>query len=170
MHRCNDASLDTVLKTPTATNWTQRDRLNRRLIFITRRFFRWSQFFCSGLPTAMWPSPLYIRAPPGSFKLPLTHWITEATLEKWRECFEQWDEDLVHWLCSNLEESNRCMCSRCTVHAGSWAAQHRGRSVASSQRAGAGQHPRVKVAAPHSNSKTAQWALRFYSAHLFKQS
>ena len=94
MHLCNDASLDSVSEPPTATIWTQRDRLNRRLHFLTRRFFRWSCFFCSGLPTAMWPSPLYIRAPPGSFKLPLTHWIPEATLEKKKECFEPWDEDL----------------------------------------------------------------------------
>jgi len=61
---------------------------------LTRRFFRWSRFFCSGLPTAMWLSPLYIRAPPGSFKLPLTHWIPEATLEKKRECIEQKSDDL----------------------------------------------------------------------------
>ena len=51
------------VRTPTATNWTQRDRLNRCFHFLTRRFFRWSRFFCSGLPTAMWPFPLYIRAP-----------------------------------------------------------------------------------------------------------
>ena len=94
MHRCNDTSLDTVSETPTATNWTQRDQLNRRIHFLTRRFFRWSRFFCSGLPTAMWLSPLYIRAPPGSFKLPLTHWIPEATLEKKRECIEQKSDDL----------------------------------------------------------------------------
>ena len=63
MHRCNDASLDTVSEPPTATIWTQRDRLNRRHQLQPRRFFRWSRFFCSGLLTAMWPSPLYIRAP-----------------------------------------------------------------------------------------------------------
>ena len=40
-------------ETPTATNWTQRDRLNRRIHLLTCRFFRWSRFFCSELPTAM---------------------------------------------------------------------------------------------------------------------
>ena len=94
MHRCNDASLDTVSEPPTATNWTQRDRLNRYFHFLTRRFFRWSRFFCSGLPTAMELFPLYIRAPPGSFELPLMHWIPEATLEKKRECIEQKSDDL----------------------------------------------------------------------------
>ena len=63
MHRYNDASLDTVSEPPMAIIWTQRDRLNWCLQFLTRRFFRWSRFFCSGLLTAMWPSPLYIRAP-----------------------------------------------------------------------------------------------------------
>ena len=72
MHRCNDASLYTVSEPPTAIIWTQRDRLNRCFQFLTCRFFRWSRFFCSGLPTAMWPSPLYIRAPHGSIQLPLT--------------------------------------------------------------------------------------------------
>jgi len=94
MHRCNDASLDTVSESSTATIWTQRDRLNWRPQLLTRRFFRWSRFFYSGLLTAMWPSQLYIRAPPGSFKLPLTHWISEATLEKKRECIEQKSDDL----------------------------------------------------------------------------
>ena len=120
MHRCNDASLDTVSETPTATNWTQRDRLNRRLKFVTRRFFRWSRFFCSELPTAMWPSPLYIRAPPDSFEVPLTPWIPEATLEKKRKCFEQKSEDLVHWLCFNLEEFNLCMYSKCAWARANW--------------------------------------------------
>ena len=41
------------VRTPTATNWTQRDRLNRRLKTDTHRFFRCSRFFCNGLPTAM---------------------------------------------------------------------------------------------------------------------
>ena len=105
LHRCNDASLDTVSEPPTATIWTQRDRLNRRHQLLTRRFFRWSWFFCSGLLTAMWPSPLYIRAPPSSFKLPLTHWIPEATLEKKKECFEPWDEDLELEFDPNLKKT-----------------------------------------------------------------
>ena len=41
------------VRTPTATIWTQRDRLNRRPKTDTHRFFRCSRFFCSGLPTAM---------------------------------------------------------------------------------------------------------------------
>jgi len=41
------------VRTPTATIWTQRDRLNRRLKSVNHRFFRCSRFFCSGLPTAM---------------------------------------------------------------------------------------------------------------------
>ena len=41
------------VRTPTATIWTQTDRLNRRLKTDTHRFFRCSRFFCSGLPTAM---------------------------------------------------------------------------------------------------------------------
>ena len=88
MHRCNDTSLDTVSESPMATIWTQRDRLNRRLHFLTRRFFRWSRFFCSGLPTAMWPSPLYIRAPLGSFKQPFD------ALNTWSH---PWEEERVHW-------------------------------------------------------------------------
>ena len=67
MYRCNDASLDIVSELPTITIWTQRDRLNRRPQLLIRRFFRWSRFFCSGLPTAMWPSPLYIRVPLAHF-------------------------------------------------------------------------------------------------------
>ena len=108
------------VRTPTATSLTQRDRLNRRLKFVTRRFFRWSRFFCSGLPMAMWPSPLYIRAPHGSFQLPLTPWILEATLVKKRKCFEQTREDLAICLCFNLEESILCKCSKCAWARANW--------------------------------------------------
>ena len=86
MHRCNNTSLDTVSEPSTATIWTQRDQLNRRLEFLTRRFFRWSRFFCSGLPTAMWPSPLYIRATPGSFEF--------DTLNTWGH---PWEVKRVLW-------------------------------------------------------------------------
>ena len=105
MNRCNDASLDSVLEPPMATIWTQRDRLNRRHQLQHHRFFWWSWFFCSGLPTAMWPSPLYSRAPPDSFKLPLTHWIPKATLEKKRECIEQKSDDLELDSVQNLKNS-----------------------------------------------------------------
>jgi len=120
MHRCNDASLDTVSEPPTATIWTQRDRLNRCLNFVTRRFFRRSRFFCSELTTAMWPPPLYIRAHHGSFQLPLTPWILEATLEKKRKCFEQKREDLVHCLWFKLEELILCKCSKCAWVRANW--------------------------------------------------
>ena len=101
------------VRTPTATSLTQRDRLNRCPYFLYRRFFRWSRFFCRKLPTAMWPPPLYIRVPPGSFQLPLTPWKPEATLEKKRKSFEQKREDLVLSLCFNLEELILCKCSKC---------------------------------------------------------
>src|SRR6185503_5765606 len=61
-----------LCQNPNGYNWTQRDRLNRRLKSDTHRFFRCSRFFCSGLPTAMLLFPLYIRTPHGSFQLPLT--------------------------------------------------------------------------------------------------
>ena len=40
-------------------------------------------------------STLY-KGTPGSFEVPLTPLIPEATLEKKRKCFEQKSEDLVH--------------------------------------------------------------------------
>ena len=76
------------VRTPTVTNWTQRDRLNRCLYFLSRRFFRWSRFFCRKLPTAMWPPPLYIRVPPGSFQLPFD------TLKTWGH---PWEEEKEFW-------------------------------------------------------------------------
>ena len=108
------------VRTPTATSLTQRDRLNRCLYFLYRRFFRWSRFFCRKLPTAMWPPPLYIRVPPGSFQLPLTPWKPEATLEKKRKSFEQKREDLVLSLCFNLEELILCKCSKCAWARANW--------------------------------------------------
>jgi len=108
------------VRTPTATSLTQRDRLNRCPYFLYRRFFRWSRFFCRKLPTAMWPPPLYIRVPPGSFQLPLTPWKPEATLEKKRKSFEQKREDLVLSLCFNLEELILCKCSKCAWARANW--------------------------------------------------
>ena len=104
------------VRTSMATIWMQRDRLNRRNFKTTHRFFQWSRFFCSGFATAMWPSPLYIRPPPSSFMMPLTHWIPEATLEKRREekrvlWAKRWRSRA--WLCSKLEESNIWKCSKC---------------------------------------------------------
>ena len=64
-------------------------------------------------------STLY-KGTPGSFELFLTHWIPNATLEKKRECFEQKSEDLVHWLCFNLEEFNLCKCSKCVWARANW--------------------------------------------------
>jgi len=64
-------------------------------------------------------STLY-KGTPTLFELPLTPWIPEATLEKKRKCFEQKSEDLVHWLCFNLEEFNLCKCSKCVWTRASW--------------------------------------------------
>ena len=64
-------------------------------------------------------SPLY-KGTPGSFQLPLTPWIIEATLEKKRKCFEQKREDLVHCLCFNLEEFILRKCSKCAWARANW--------------------------------------------------
>ena len=53
----------------------------------------------------MGSSPLYIRPSPGLFMMPLTHWISEATQEKRRECFEPLDEDLELDCVPNLKNS-----------------------------------------------------------------
>jgi len=113
MHRCNGVGLCTVSELLTATIWMQRDRFNQRYFNATHRFFRWSRFFCSGFATAMWPSPLYIKPLPGSFMMPLTHWIPQATQEKRRECFwaTRWRSRARN--CSKLEEIIFCKCSKC---------------------------------------------------------
>jgi len=71
----------------------------------THQFNLWSQLLCSGLVTAMGASPLYISQSLGSFMMPLMHWISEATLEKRRECFEPWDEDLELEFDPNLKKT-----------------------------------------------------------------
>jgi len=106
MHRCNDASLDTVSEPPTAIIWTQRDRLNRCLQFLTRRFFRWSRFFCSGLPTAMWPSPLYIRAPLAHLNCLWRIQYLRPPKRRRQSEIEQWIEDLVQESDPNLKKSS----------------------------------------------------------------
>jgi len=56
-------------------------------------------FLGSLFPTARGASPLYISRPPGSFIMPLTHWIPEATLEKKREVFGaiEWRSSDCKW-------------------------------------------------------------------------
>jgi len=69
--------------------------------------------FLQWVATAMWPSPLYIKPLPGSFMMPLTHWIPQATQEKRRECFwaTRWRSRARN--CSKLEEIIFCKCSKC---------------------------------------------------------
>ena len=119
LHRCNNASVDTVSELQRLLLW-HRETGWTDAHFLYRRFFRWSRFFCRKLPTAMWPPPLYIRVPPGSFQLPLTPWKPEATLEKKRKSFEQKREDLVLSLCFNLEELILCKCSKCAWARANW--------------------------------------------------
>ena len=88
MHRCNDTSVDTVSELQRLLLWHRETGWTDARIFIYRRFFRWSRFFCRKLPTAMWPPPLYIRVPPGSFQLPFD------TLKTWGR---PWEEEKELW-------------------------------------------------------------------------
>ena len=88
MHRCNDASLDTVSETPTATNWTQRDRLNRRL----------KNWHPSVLPVLtvflQWTSNGYVTLSTLYKGTPWLIWSDFDTLNTWGH---PWEEEQVLW-------------------------------------------------------------------------
>jgi len=87
MHRCNDASLDTVSEPPTATIWTQRERLNRRLhsnpsvLPMITIFLQWTSNGYVTLSTLYKGTPWLI-------------WSAFDTLNTWGH---PWEEEKVLW-------------------------------------------------------------------------
>ena len=94
-------SLCTMSELPTATIWTQRDRLNRCLASDIPMVLIFVQWLCSNYGGF---STLY-KSTPWLIYDALTHWIPEATQEKRRECFEPRDEDLELDCVPNLKNS-----------------------------------------------------------------
>ena len=76
------------VRTPTATIWTQRDQLNRRLKSDTHRFFRCSRFFLQ------WTSNGYVTS---STLYKGTPWLISVAFDTLKTWGHPWEEEKELW-------------------------------------------------------------------------
>jgi len=95
MHRC----ISDRLCTDSYVNGYYLDSVWPDTPMLWLRSIRCLRLLCRMFPTARGASPLYISRLPGSFMLPLTHWMPEATLEKKIEVFGaiEWRSSDCKW-------------------------------------------------------------------------